>query len=119
MPLHPCETVDVRDAAQTHSTPIQISIGHTSLHASVAQKGKCFMNQLQSTIERGLQAQQVLDRPKEVVPATVFSVYAPRDLVIAFKRVCKAQRRPHGSIMRQLMADYIDDALKTSSDQEE
>ncbi len=66
------------------------------------------MNELQSTIERGLQAQQVLDQPKPPVTTTVFSVYVPVDLMVAFKQVCRHQGESHPTVMRRLIAEYID-----------
>jgi hypothetical protein len=68
------------------------------------------MQDLQSSIQKGLEAHRQLDHPKP--DTTVFSIYAPMDLVDAFKRVCQAQGEAHPLVTRQLMAQYVEGALE-------
>jgi hypothetical protein len=62
---------------------------------------------LKQVISQGLDAQRVLDQPKQELQTTVLSIYAPVALVEAFKQVCNVRGEKHSVVARRLLATYI------------
>jgi len=67
-------------------------------------------------VSQALADQQAMDRPRPTMQTATFSVYAPTELVAAFKASCRIRGEKHPIIVRKLLADYVQ---QTASDEKQ